>query len=165
MQNSGPKNRRGEQGERGPIGQTGPRGPRGERGEIGPRGIKGDPGVSGPQGPVGPQGPPGPAAEFMQQIQTTVNAAETKTVDTELLTNFCSVSYWICFTNQSSGLSKSLRMDVKKQNSRVSDMVYAVNGVLDLEYNAVENAGSLGLQIVNNEAGTIAVKIVRLDIA
>lgn len=164
MVNSGPRNRRGPQGEQGPRGDVGPRGPQGLIGPKGPKGNIGDPGISGPQGAQGPQGIPGPPSDFISQLSGNIATTATTNVDTDLLANFCSVHYWMCFTNTVTGVSKTLQMQVRKENTTLFENAFSISGSLSIVINPVVASGSLELQITNNESEQISFKIVRLSI-
>ena len=96
-----------------------------------------------------------------REFAVTVPSGQTIVVDTLPLTNFIGINYLVNLLGNSR--NKSFQLNVTKDNSDVSDVLFSICGAqLAVSVNVNNNSGNMELQIINNELFDIDVDFTRL---
>jgi len=97
--------------------------------------------------------------------KVSIGASSTKVIDFLPITTFKWVHYMLRIENSTGSKAKSLNLEAQKVDSLIKDIIFAKFGnTVDIEINAKESSGQFQLEIVNNEAEALEVRLARLTL-
>lgn len=112
---------------------------------------------SGPKGDKGDDGD-----TLFTKVLDSVNANETKIIDTLPLIDFKIIEYTFRASNQPNSKTKGLKMIVRKTDSSINDQVYAkIGDAISFNLNAVINGSNMNLVLQNNENFVLHLALIR----
>ena len=99
------------------------------------------------------------------QGSSTVGASSTEVLETIPLSSFTCLEYTICIKNGDGSLTKTLKLLARRDDMDIKDNIYAKNGdPIDIEINSVQISTNFQLEFVNNEAFSLDVSFIRIDL-
>lgn len=114
----------------------------------------------------GPKGDKGDSGDTLfTKVLDSVNANETKIIDTLPLIDFKMIEYTLRTSNQPNSKTKGLKMIVVKTDSSINDQVYAkIGDAINFSLNAVINGSSMNLILQNNENFVLNLALIRASL-
>lgn len=96
-----------------------------------------------------------------KRIVDTVLAGQTKIVDQIIEGNVFSIEYHINMRKGDNTISKTIKVLVDTDDTSIRDTVWSRIGQLNVNVNLQKDSGYIKLQLQNNEAFDVNVKVVR----
>ena len=181
----GPRNRVGPQGEIGPRGLQGKQGEKGDSPQHewlgtrlrfqnpdgtwgksvelkGPEGKKGDRGFNGGTFVSESQGT---SLDFLSKKSLTINANETKVIDTIPLASFRILEYTFSAFNMTELKTKGLKMLVKYSETSLNDQVFGrIGDQINFSLTSLANGLNYELSMTNNESYPLNLTLIRASL-